>query len=291
MAMAPISLPNSYTCEDNGIIPFAFLPHITHLCQPLDGKPFLSYKQHFRCVNNELTYWAGEPAGKSEFLRMIRPVREKAFNQRIIREAFKDRGIWPVNSKIADDLTIQAWERIPDIHAPDLDKNTTPSTPSPSRRPSSSSIDISPPRTIQALKKNQAKLSRLTATIADLTPKQIRNIDHFIEHSRIAAEEGAMFKEIINQIRAAQAPLRRQYTKRQVKPLSQNGILKLRDANRSIASRKAKDAATEERRLQRLWEKVHGKPPPPAPTQENMVSNGSAEAADENGDFSYIYNP
>jgi hypothetical protein len=100
-----------------------------------------------------------------------------------------------------------------------------------------------------------------------------------------------MFKETINQIRAAQAPLWRQYTKRQVKPLSQNGILKLRDVNRSIASRKAKDAATEERCLQRLWEKVHGKPPPPAPTQENMVSNGSAEAADENGDFSYIYNP
>jgi hypothetical protein len=80
------------TCEDNGIIPFAFLPHTTHLCQPLDGKPFLSYKQHFRRANNELFYWAGEPAGKSEFLRMIGPVREKVFNQRIIRKAFKNRG-------------------------------------------------------------------------------------------------------------------------------------------------------------------------------------------------------
>jgi hypothetical protein len=98
-----------------------------------------------------------------------------------------------------------------------------------------------------------------------------------------------MFKETINQIRAAQAPLRHQYTKRQVKLLSQNGILKFHDANQSIASRKAKDAATEERHLQRLWEKVHGKPPPPAPTQENMVSDGSAEAADDNGHFSYIY--
>ena len=93
-------------CEDNGVIPFGFLPHTTHLCQPLDGKPFLSYKQHFRRMNNELSYWAGEPVGKSEFLHMIGPVREKAFNQRIIREAFKDRGIWPVNSKIADDLAI-----------------------------------------------------------------------------------------------------------------------------------------------------------------------------------------
>jgi hypothetical protein len=31
-------------CKDNSIIPFGFLPHTTHLCQPLDGKLFLSYK-------------------------------------------------------------------------------------------------------------------------------------------------------------------------------------------------------------------------------------------------------
>ncbi|KAK9631694.1 hypothetical protein V6Z94_010194 [Aspergillus fumigatus] len=143
------------TCEDNGIIPFGFLPHTTHLCQPLDGKPFLSYKQHFRRINNEHAFWAGEPVGKSEFLRVIGPVREKAFNQRIIREAFKDRGIWPVNSKIADDLAVLQWEQIPDIYAPDL-YETSPSTPS--RPASSSSVDISPPTTIQALEKNQAKV-------------------------------------------------------------------------------------------------------------------------------------
>ncbi|KAK9577981.1 hypothetical protein V6Z92_010309 [Aspergillus fumigatus] len=252
-------------CEDNGVIPFRFLPHTTHLCQPLDGKPFLSYKQHFRRMNNELSYWAGEPVGKSEFLHMIGPVREKAFNQRIIREAFKDRGIWPVNSKIADDLAILLWEGIPDIYAPDLGK-MTPSTPPsqpPSRPPSSSSIDISPPRTIQALKKNQAKLSKH----ADLlTPKLQRNLERIFEYNRIAAEHLAIANETIGRIRAAQAPLRRQYTKRQVKPLSQSGILTLRDANRSIASRKAKDAAAQERRLQTQWEKVHGKPPPLAST-------------------------
>jgi hypothetical protein len=80
-------------------------------------------------MNNELSYWAGEPVGKSEFLWVIGLVWEKAFNQRIIREAFKDCGIWPVNGKIADDLAIQAWERILDIYVPDLDE-TTPSTPS-----------------------------------------------------------------------------------------------------------------------------------------------------------------
>ncbi|KAF7169957.1 hypothetical protein CNMCM5623_002481 [Aspergillus felis] len=190
-------------CEDNGIIPFGFLPHTTHLCQPLDGKLFSSYKQHFRRMNNELSYRSGEPVGKSEFLRMIGPVREKAFNQRVIREAFKDRGIWPVNSKIADDLAVQLWEQIPDSYAPDL-RETTPSTSS--RPASSSSINISPPTTIQALEKNQAELSKH----ADLlTPELQRNLGQIFEHNRIAAEHLAMANEIISQIRAAQARLRR----------------------------------------------------------------------------------
>jgi hypothetical protein len=83
--------------------------------------------------------------------------------------------IWPVNgSKIVDDLAAKAFEQIPDIYAPDLDDldKITPSTP-PSRPPSSSSIDISPPKMIQALKRNQAKLSKHTDI---LTPKLQRNL-------------------------------------------------------------------------------------------------------------------
>jgi hypothetical protein len=57
-------------CEGHSILPFGFLAHSTHLCEPLDGKPFLSNKQHFRS-NNEIPYWAGEPTGKTEFLRVI----------------------------------------------------------------------------------------------------------------------------------------------------------------------------------------------------------------------------
>jgi hypothetical protein len=86
---------------------------------------------------------------------VIGPVQEKAFNQQIIREAFKDCRIWPVNSKIADDLAVLQWEQILDIYAPDLCE-TCPSTPS--CPASSSSINISPPTTIQALEKNQAKV-------------------------------------------------------------------------------------------------------------------------------------
>ena len=103
---AHLTLEFQQKCEDNAIVPFGFLPHSTHLCQPLDGKPFLNYKQHFRLVNNEISFWGGQPYGKADFLQIIGPIRSKTFSQRIIRESFKDRGIWPVDgSKTIENLT------------------------------------------------------------------------------------------------------------------------------------------------------------------------------------------
>ena len=112
-------------------------------------------------MNNKLSFWAGKPVGKSEFLRVIGPVREKAFNQRIIRESFKDRGIWPVDgSKIINNLANQLV--IPDLIAPDLRSygSYTLSLSPPPTALSSSSVEITPPKSIKALKKNQEKLSK-----------------------------------------------------------------------------------------------------------------------------------
>jgi DDE superfamily endonuclease. len=118
------------TCEDHDILPFGFIAYSTHLCQPLDGKPFLSYKQHFRSLNNDISYWTGEPMGKAEFLCVIGPIRSKAFNQRIICESFKDRGIYPVDaSKILSNLS-SGWADLPDlITPPKLRPYGTPSPP------------------------------------------------------------------------------------------------------------------------------------------------------------------
>jgi hypothetical protein len=46
-----------------------------------------------------------------------------------------------------------------------------------------------------------------------LTPKMQRNLERIFEHNGIAAEHRAMANETIGRIRAAQAPLRRQYSK------------------------------------------------------------------------------
>jgi hypothetical protein len=68
-------------CEVYDIIPFCFRLHTTHICQPLDGKPFLTYKQHFRKQNNLISQWGGLPASKADFLADIVNVRNKIFNQ------------------------------------------------------------------------------------------------------------------------------------------------------------------------------------------------------------------
>lgn len=252
---AHLTLEFLQKCEDNSIIPFGFLPHSTHLCQPLDGKPFLNYKQQFRLMNNELSFWGGRPYGKSDFLQMIAPIRQRAFSQRMIRESFKDRGIWPVDGrKIVANLGNQLV--IPNLYAPDLESATR--TPSPPPNLSSSSVENSPPNTIEALEKNQAKIYKHLDSLSD---KMQRDISKTLAHQRQKLEELAMTQDTIRRIRSAQEPHRRQYTKRQVKPLSQDGILKPRDANRSIRARKEKDAATEERKLAKQFEKIYGYKP------------------------------
>lgn len=204
-------------------------------------------------MNNELSFWGGRPYGKSDFLRILAPIRARTFNQRIIRQSFKDRGIWPVDgSTIIADLTNQL--EIPDLYAPDLRSfgSSTPSPPPPNL--SSSSVENSPPDTIKAFEKNQAKiLKHITST----SEKTQRNLTRIFIQQREKLEELAMTQDSIRRIRAAQAPQRRIYTKRQVEPLSQDGILKPRDANRSIRERKEKEKAAEKKKLDKEIEKAY----------------------------------
>jgi hypothetical protein len=67
-----------------------------------------------------------------------------------------------------------------------------------------------------------------------------------------------MTQDSIRRIRAAHDPQRRVYTRRQVKPLSQDSILRPRDANRSIQQRKERENAANKRRIDREAEKLYG---------------------------------
>ena len=84
---------------------------------------------------------------------MIGPVRSKAFNQRIIRESFRDRGIYPVDgSKVLSKLSNRLWwEDLPDLIAPDL-RSYGSRTPSPPlANLSSSSVENTPLKSTEAL--------------------------------------------------------------------------------------------------------------------------------------------
>ncbi|OKP10291.1 hypothetical protein PENSUB_4287 [Penicillium subrubescens] len=240
---AHLTLEFLQKCEDKSIIPFAFLPHSTHLCQPLDGKPFLNYKQQFRQVNNELSFWGGRPYGKSEFLRIIAPIREKALTQRVIRNSFKDRGIYPVNkSQVLDNLS-NGFDNLPVLYTPEL---------------------------------RSAK------------QKTQRNLRKAFLHQREKFEELAMTQDSIRRIRAAQAPQRRVYTKRQVKPLSQDGILRPRDANRSIKERKEKENAAEKRRIDKAAEKAYGFKPSQLSDETIQRAKDNEKEAREKGELFYM---
>lgn len=98
--------------------------------------------------------------------------------------------------------------------------------------PSSSSVENTPPKSLEVLEKNQRKLSK----IPNLTLKERRNLQRLFHYNKITMESATITNEIIKCMQAARAPLRRKYTKRHVKPFSSSGILTVRDSNRSIVS-------------------------------------------------------
>jgi hypothetical protein len=161
----------------------------------------LNYKQQFRQVNNELSFWGGRPYGKSEFLRIITLIREKALTQRVIRNSFKDRGIYPVNkSKVLDNLS-NGFDNLPVLYTPEL--RSAKRTLSLSLQELSSSVENSPPNTIEALERNHAKILR---DIAINSEKTQRNLSKAFLHQREKFEELAMTQDSIRRIRSAQAP-------------------------------------------------------------------------------------
>lgn len=50
--------------KDHMTVLFELLDNFTHICQPLDCKSFLSYKQHFLGPNHEISYQVDKPMEK-----------------------------------------------------------------------------------------------------------------------------------------------------------------------------------------------------------------------------------
>ena len=97
-----------------------------------------------------------------------------------------------------------------------------------------------------------------------------------------------MMSDTVSKMRQIQAPRRRQITKRQIPSLGDSGILSTKDANRSIETRREKDAKKKKKRLDKQWRKLYGQSPPQPSTIIDFVLPDSAVAAQQENQIFWI---
>ena len=232
-------------CEQHNILPFCFLPHTTHFAQPLDGKPFLTYKNYYRHRNTEVSQWGGSVDDKSDFFREIASIRENTFKPPIIRHAFADRGICPFKSeKILQPLT-NALPHIPDLLGFDPDgADAMGRTPSPHL--SSSSIES--PTTPYSARRSIQKMEKVMPTLDESSPdpaKLQRRWSRFSKYTLIEYEDSANKSTIIRRFQRTQTTQTTTKSRRRIKEF---GPLSTKDANRHIKRRAEVEGGREQKR-------------------------------------------
>ncbi len=85
--------------NDNHILPYPLIPHLTHCMQPLDVGVFQPYKHwHDRAIQDALAKLSFE-YNIQFFLRDLPTIRANTFKKRTIRHAFRKSGMWPIDIK------------------------------------------------------------------------------------------------------------------------------------------------------------------------------------------------
>jgi hypothetical protein len=81
--------------NENHILPYPLLAHMTHCMQPLDVGVFQPYKHWHNVAIKDAIASLDIEYGLRSFLRDLAWVWEQTFKKRTIRHAFKDSGIYP----------------------------------------------------------------------------------------------------------------------------------------------------------------------------------------------------
>ena len=256
-------------CQNHRIIPWCFPPKLTHLLQPLDGKPFQQYKHYYRQYNNKTMQWGGSIREKADFLRQIHAIRMQAFKDTTIRHSFKRCGLWPCNSEVirqelrdddgpdlvvydqGKEIELPEWNpsQLPEYHDHE-GQEFTPETP-----PASSSTINSPPTTLTKLRQDISKAQKSIAALKEAsttasadTAKISRHLDFIFQGSLAQAEMAAQTTADMSRILANREQAKAPKTRRQIRT---GGPLSIRDANALIQSRDIAEAEKERRRWAR----------------------------------------
>lgn len=149
--------------EENRIKVIAFPPNKTNYDQHWMVSLFRLTKLFF--ADNLNSQWGGGlTANKNSFLQDLKNIKE-ALTQRICRESFRYRGIFPVNADLACKPLEDILPPIPELYI-DLER-----TPSPFLEDlQSSSLENTPSKTLFDVERRRKKLSK----IGGITPKQKR---------------------------------------------------------------------------------------------------------------------
>jgi hypothetical protein len=225
-------------CEQLSIVPFCFIPHTTHITQPLDGQPFQVYKHYFRSQNNQTLQWGGSVTDKADFLRDIPQIRMQTFKQRTIRSAFADRGIYPYNPQKVIQPLLDQKSPTPELQI--WDGNTPP--------PASSSTN-SPPHTIRTLRRSINKAQNVLQASSELNQSLIRRLDRIFQSSIENAELAAQTQADIAQHIQPKLPRNAHKSRRRIPAI---GPLSVKDANRRIADRTERERQQAIRRAKKL---------------------------------------
>ena len=210
---------------------------ITHIMQPLDGKPFLVLKTFFREKNNQMAIWRRDAADKSTFFREITTIRNNALKARTIRHTFAELGLYPFNPSKIIDLLNAAKSPTPDLYWP------TGETPP----PPSSSIGSDPPVDTKQAQRIEAKLYKL-AVKEDASPVLRQQLDRVSRAQMKLAEEISILHNTINN---QLPPLPSQKVRKSQRRVGKCGILSTKDSNRRIAVRREDEAKANVRKAKR----------------------------------------
>lgn len=255
------------------IILFAFPPHSTHKLQPLDGAPFLQYKNHHGKAVNEQTRLGSTDFTKTDFLHSLNDIRTKTFTPRVIRSGFTSRGLYPYNPEIVLDEMRAELGSDDDSTLTFIDSD--PITSSPTNQ------SISPPKTAlklrQRITKARKSLQEVEEVLNDFSPTLRRRLDRIFDGSLMQAELGAHREsEVENFIRLNQ----RKNTKKNRHQVQVGGMLTIKDANRSMNSRKVSEMKKTFLRSQREAKKRQKQiaiNPPPSEENSNISEESPSQ--------------
>ena len=113
----------------NNIIPFTFPAHLTYCMQPCDVGIFQTIKYwHTKAIQSALETLDFDYT-VSSFLRDLPSIRTQTFKKITIKHAFKEAGMWPVNTQIVlDKMSKYIRELTPEPILPTLPPPQTPHT-------------------------------------------------------------------------------------------------------------------------------------------------------------------